>query len=362
LGGHESREILSSRHERTDISAEQRNIRMNGAAKSAAVEQLMRARRLHLGEALPWLVALGVYFGLPDYLQLGTQILSMILFAMSLDLLLGYTGIVTLGHAAYYGAGAYTAGLLAANGWTEALSGLLAATLVAGVLGVITGAVILRTKGLTLLMLGMAITLLLGETANNLNDITGGADGLQGITIAPVLGLFHFDMYGRATYLYALAVLFLVWLLMRQIVHAPFGRSLVGIRQNPARMQAIGVSVWHRKLVAYGISTALAGLAGGLSAQTNQFVSLDVLSFDLSGTVVLTLVLGGPGRLYGAFVGATILMVAQDALSKDSPVFWTFWLGLFVIGLVLFVRGGALGVLDAARARLRRAPRLRHAP
>jgi branched-chain amino acid transport system permease protein len=324
--------------------------------REIAIGALIGARRFRPVETLPWIVALGVFFLLPDYLQLGSQVLAMILFAMSLDLLLGYTGVVTLGHAAFYGLGAYAAGLLSVGGWTEPFSGLLIATLASATLGAITGAVILRTSGLALLMLGMAITLLLYEVANNLNGITGGDDGLQGITLAPVFGLFAFDMFGRTAYLYALGVLFVAWLFMRHIVHAPFGRSLVGIRENPRRMEAIGVSVWGRKLAAFVISAGMAGLAGGVSAQTNQFASLDALSFDLSGTVVLTLVLGGPGRLYGAFVGATILMVAQDALAKENPMFWRFWLGLFVIALVLFARGGVLGMVDAALGRLRRRP------
>lgn len=320
----------------------------------SAVAELLAARRLRPSEALPWIVALAVYFLLPQYLQLGTQILEMILFALSLDLLLGYTGIVTLGHPAYYGFGAYAAGLLGVHGWHEPLSGLIIAAAGSAMLAAITGAVMLRTSGLALLMLGMAVTLLLGEAANRMNWLTGGDDGLQGVEIAPIFGQFHFDMFGRTTFLYALAVLFLAWLLVRQIVHAPFGRSLVGIRQNPARMQAIGVPVWGRKLAAFTIAGGLAGLAGGLTAQTNQFVTLDVFSLDLSGMVVLVLVVGGPGRLYGAFLGATIYMVAQDTLSKDNPVYWLFWVGLFVIGIVLFVRGGALGIVDRIGAKLRR--------
>lgn len=324
--------------------------------REAAIGALTGARRFRPVETLPWIAALGVFFLLPDYLQLGSQVLAMILFAMSLDLLLGYTGVVTLGHAAFFGLGAYAAGLLSVGGWTEPFSGLVVAAAASALLGAITGAVILRTSGLALLMLGMAITLLLHEVANNLNAITGGDDGLQGITLAPVFGLFGFDLFGRTAYLYALGVLFVAWLFMRHIVHAPFGRSLVGIRENPRRMEAIGVSVWGRKLAAFVISAGMAGLAGGVSAQTNQFASLDELSFDLSGTVVLTLVLGGPGRLYGAFVGATLLMVAQDTLAKENPMFWRFWLGLFVIALVLFMRGGVLGIVDAGLARLRRRP------
>jgi len=277
-----------------------------------AVEALLARRRFRPIEALPWVLAAAVYFLLPQYLQFGSQVIGMMLLALSFDLLLGYAGIVTLGHAAYYGFGAYTAGLLAKYGWGEPLTGLLAAGVAAGLLGVITGAVILRTRGLALLMLGMAVALMLNEAGNHMNSITGGADGLQGVDVWPIFGRFDFDIYGRTAYLYSLAVLFLAWLLMRQLVNAPFGRSLTGIRQNPMRMRAIGVPVWGRQLVAFTISTALAGIAGGLSAETNQFASL----------------------------------------SKDQPVFWVFWVGLLLIALVLFNRGGVLGLLDLLRARL----------
>ena len=315
---------------------------------------LDRRRRLRPIELLPWAIVAGVYLFLPDYLQLGTTILEMILFTLSLDLLVGYTGIVTLGHAAFYGVGAYTAGLLAARGWHEAFSGLVAVMAVAGLLGIVTGAVILRTSGLALLMLGMAVSLLLGELANSLNGITGGADGLQGISITPLFGSFRFDMFGHTAYLYAASVLFLAWLFARQLVLSPFGRSLVGIRQNPRRMNAIGVAVWQRRLAVFTISAALAGLAGGLACQTNQFVSLEVFSFDLSGSVILMLVLGGPGRLYGAFLGPLLYLVAQDALAKQDPLLWLFWLGILVIAVVVFVRGGALGIVDTLNAALTR--------
>lgn len=314
-----------------------------------AVEALLRTRRFRPAETIPWVLAVACYFLLPQYLQLGSQILVMALFALSFDILLGYGGIVTLGQAAYYGAGAYAAGLLAKFGWGEPISGLLVAGVVGGLLGTVAGAVILRTRGLALLMLGMAVALMLQEAANNAAWLTGGADGLQGVAIDPVFGVFDFDMYGRCAYLYSLAVLFVAWLAVRQLVHAPFGRSLVGIRQNAARMQAIGVSVWARRLVAFAISAALAGVAGGLSAQTNQFVSLSDFSIELSGTVIIVLVIGGPGRIYGAFVGAAAYMIAQDQLSKEQPVFWVFWVGLLLVILVLFNRGGVLGFLDRLR-------------
>ena len=187
---------------------------MQGRAHTLAV---MRAtRRLRVIELLPWLILIGTYFLLPSYLPLATQIIVMILFALSLDLLLGYTGVVTLGHAAYYGVGAYTAGILAVSHWSEPISGLLAATVMAGIVGLVTGYIILRTKGLTLLMLGMAVTLLLEALANHFNSITGGADGLQGIMMPPLLGRFEFALYGKVGYVYAAVVLFLAWLVCRR--------------------------------------------------------------------------------------------------------------------------------------------------
>ena len=321
---------------------------------------LLAHRRFSPAEALPWVAALAVYFLLPQYLPLGVQVLTMVLFALSLDILLGYTGIVTLGHAAYFGVGAYTAGILAVSGWNEPLSGLVLSAAAAALVGLATGAVILRTSGLTLLMLGMAVTLLLHETANHTGWITGGADGLQGITIRPVLGVFEFDIFGNVAFLYVLAVLFAAWLFTRSLVHAPFGRSLIGIRENPTRMAAVGVPVRKRKLIAFTIGAALAGLAGALSAQTNQFVALNVLTFELSGTVLVVLVLGGAGRLYGAFVGAPLYFIAQDQLAKDDPVFWLFWLGLILVAVVMFARGGILGLVDLLRQRLAKTGLLQH--
>jgi branched-chain amino acid transport system permease protein len=317
-----------------------------------AIEQLLSRRRLKPVEALPWILALLVYFFLPQYLSLGSHVLIMVLFALSLDLTLGYAGVVILGQAAFYGMGAYTAGLLAVNGWNEPISGLVAAAALAASLGLVSGVVILRTTELALLMLGMALALILLELANRLHWITGGFDGLQGIVMAPILGRYEFDFFGETAFLYCLAVLFLAWIVVRQMVNAPFGRSLVGIQENAARMEAIGTPVRNRKLMAFTLSAAIAGIAGALSAQTNQFVSLSVFSFDLSGTVLVMLVLGGAGRLYGAFVGAPLYMIAQDLFSKGDPVFWLFWLGLLLIGVVLFARGGLLGVWDEIRRRV----------
>ena len=316
------------------------------------VEALLRRHRLRPWEALPWLAGAAAFFAFPDYLALGSQILINILFALSLDLILGYAGIVTLGHAAFFGVGAYTAGLLAAHGWSEPLSGLVVAGLVAGLVGLVSGAIILRTRGLTLLMLTLMIAVMLQEAANKAGSVTGGADGLQGMDVAPVLDLFRFDLYGRVAYLYCLALLFLGWLAARRIVHSPFGRSLTGIRENEARMHAIGSPVFRRRLTIYAIAAALAGIAGALLAQTTQFVALEVLSFERSGAVLIMLILGGVGRLYGAFIGVPLYMILQDRFAQADPVYWDFWIGLLLIIVVVFARGGVLGLGERIAQRL----------
>ncbi len=323
-------------------------------AAPLAVEALARGHRLRLVEIAPWLIGGLAYFLFPDYLALGAQILIGIIFSLSLDLILGYAGIVTLGQAAFFGAGAYTAGLLAAHGWGEPLSALVAAGAVAAILGLISGAIILRTRGLTLLMLTLMISFMLQEAANKAGSITGGADGLQGMAVWPVLGVFHFDLYGRTAYLYCLAVLFLAWLAARRIVHSPFGRSLTGIRENEARMHAIGSPVFGRRLVIYTIAAAFAGVAGALLAQTTQFVALEVLSFERSGAGLIMLIIGGVGRLYGPFIGVPLYMIAQDRFAQADPVYWDFWIGLLLILVVVFARGGVLGLADQLRRRLRR--------
>jgi branched-chain amino acid transport system permease protein len=313
------------------------------------LDSFARRHRLDPREALPWLVAIAAYFAFPDYLALQAQILATIVFALSVDLVLGYAGIVTLGHAAFFGVGAYTAGLLAANGWGEPLSGLVAAAGAAGIIGFISGAIILRTSGLTLLMQTLVVAAMLYELANKAGRITGGADGLQGMQVWPIFGMFRFDMFGRTAFLYCLAVLLLCWLIVRTVVHSAFGRSLTGIRENVLRMHAIGAPVNRRKIIVYALSAALAGVAGALIAQTTQFVGLGTLSLERSGTILIMLIIGGVGQLYGAFIGVPLYMIAQDRFASIDPVYWYFWIGLFMVFLVLFARGGVLGVIGRWR-------------
>jgi branched-chain amino acid transport system permease protein len=302
--------------------------------------------------AVPWLLAIAFYFMASGYLSLGTSILVYILLTLSLDLALGYAGIITLGHAAFFGFGAYAAGLFAVHIYAEPVTGLIFATVVTAIFAMLTGMMILHTQGVTLLMLTLAISILLAEWANRAHSITGGDDGLQ-LRMGPVLGLFRFDLWGNTAYLYALFVLFLCFLVSWSIVHSPFGRSLDGIRQNPARMRAIGTPVWWRLVAIYAISGAMAGTAGALSAQTTRFVGLNTLHVLISGIAVVMLVLGGTKRLYGAFLGATIYVVVQDFAAKVNPFYWMFVIGGLLMAVVMFLEGGLMEVLDIARRKVR---------
>jgi branched-chain amino acid transport system permease protein len=314
-----------------------------------AIDAFAGRHRYRVWEALPWLAAVAAYGLFPSYLPLGAQVLATILFALSADLVLGYAGIVTLGHAAFFGTGAYTAGILAANGWGEPISGLLAGTAMAALTGFVSGWIVLRTTGLTLLMQTLVVATLLYEAANKASWLTGGDDGLQGMEVWPILGHFRFDMFGRTAYLYCFVVLFLCWYLARRIVHSPFGRSLTGIRENVRRMHAIGAPVARRRLIVYTISAALAGTAGALMAQTTGFVGLGFLNLERSGTVLIMLIIGGVGRLYGAFIGVPIYMIAQNRFSEVEPVYWYFWIGLLMVLVVVFARGGILGLAERLR-------------
>lgn len=309
-----------------------------------------------VGEIAFWLVPVAVFFLLPGYLILGSQVLITGLFALSLDLLLGYAGIVSLGHAAFFGLGAYTAGLLAAHGWGEPVSGLLAAGAVAGLAGWLASFLVVRGGDLTRLMVTLGIGLMLFEAANKAAFLTGGVDGLSGVTMAPLLGLFEFDLFGKTAYLYSLVVTFLLFVLVRRLVASPFGLSLRGMREGARRMPALGVDVPRRLGAVFAVAAALAGVAGGLLAQTTQFVGMDVLGFPRSAELLVMLVLGGAGRLYGALLGAAVFMVAQDVLAGINPVYWQFWIGLLLVVIVLFARGGLMGALDALRRAMRRKP------
>ncbi len=304
-----------------------------------------------------WLLVVAAFFVFPQHRVLGSQILITGLFALSLDLILGYAGIVSLGHAAYFGMGAYTAGLLAVHGWGEPLSGLLAAGLAGAIAGYATSFLVVRGADLARLMVTLGIGLMLYEAANQLGSITGGADGLSGVAMWKVLGLWSFDLAGTTAYVYSAVVLFLLFVVARRIVASPFGLSLRGVRENVKRMPAIGAPVARRLVAIYTVSAAMAGVAGGVLAQTTQFVGLDVFGFPRSADLMIMLVLGGAGRLYGGLLGAAVFMIAHHFLSDLNPIYWQFWLGLLLVVVVLFARGGILGAADTLvrRAAARRA-------
>jgi len=320
---------------------------------------LIRRHRLRWWEPAPWLLAIAFYFAFPNYLGFGSELLIWILFALSLDLALGYAGIITLGHAAFFGAGAYTVGLLAHHGiWNEPITSLAMAAAVGAAIGLASGLVLLRTQGLTLLMLTLCTMALLEEGANMGHEWTGGFDGLPSLEIQPVLGLFEFNpLYANTQYVYALAVLFVCFLLVRTLTYSPYGESLTGIRENTLRMHAVGSPVRTRLVLCYTISAAIAGIAGGLWAQTNAYVNLSALGLDRAATVLIILILGGYGRLYGAFIGAVAYIVLQHFLSQAYPTAWQLGLGLLLVAIALFARNGILGIGQTLMRRLfKRAP------
>jgi branched-chain amino acid transport system permease protein len=302
-------------------------------------EHATRTARWRPAEIVFWIALLACGFLFPSRYLIMTEILRLGLFALSLDLILGYAGIVSLGHAAFFGVGAYSAGLIALHGYIpEPVLALIASGLIAAVLGFFTSFLVIRGVDLTRLMVTLGIALLLEALAEKFSDITGGTDGLQGIVIQPIFGLFAFDIFGKVGFFYTLAVLFLLFLLARCIVHSPFGLSLRAIRNNPLRASAIGIPVNRRMIAIYTLAAFYAGIAGGVFTQTTALASLDVFSFERSADLMLVLVLGGTGYLYGGLIGAVVFKVLQDVFSSLTPQYWMFWIGLVFVVVVMVGR------------------------
>jgi branched-chain amino acid transport system permease protein len=300
----------------------------------------VRARaRWHWSEIAFWGFLLACAFLFPSRYLIMTEIVRLGLFALSLDLILGYAGIVSLGHAAFFGVGAYCAGLLALHGIvTEPVLALVVAGLVAMAVGFLTSFLVIRGADLTRLMVTLGIALLLEALAERYSNITGGTDGLQGIEMAPILGRFAFDMFGKVGFFYSLAVLFLLFLLARRIVHSPFGLSLRAIKNNPLRAAAVGVPVNRRLISVYTLAAFYAGISGALFTQTTALASLDVFAFERSADLMLVLVIGGSGYLYGGLIGALIFKILQEFFSNITPQYWQFWIGLVFVVIVLVGR------------------------
>jgi branched-chain amino acid transport system permease protein len=316
---------------------------------ATAAGTLLAPARWRVLEILFWLLAASLLWLAPSKVLLLNEIAILALFVLSLDLILGYAGIVSLGHGAFFGLGAYVAGLLGKHGFTDPIAGLLVAGALAGLLGFVTSFLVLRGSDLTKLMVTLGVALILRELANKFGNITGGADGLTGVTIGPVLGLFEFDIFGKTAYAYSLTVLFILFYVARRLINSPYGLLLRAIKGNNLRTGAMGVPTNRRLVTIYTIAAVYAGIAGALLAQTSQFVSLDVLDFHRSADALLILVLGGSGHLWGAVIGSIAFKFMYDYLAAITPQYWQFWLGLVLVLIVLFGRGGILGFVQKAR-------------
>lgn len=289
-------------------------------------------------EPVLWLLALASPWVLGNHALIINEIAIVALFAVSLDLILGYSGIVSLGHAAFFGMGAYAAAIFAKLYNPDPLLGLAFGIAVSTALGAVCSLTIMRGTDLTRLMVTLGMGLILMELANKLDWLTGGADGLQGVVMGPVLGRFEFDLYGRTAAWYSISVLLVLFVLTRRLVNSPFGATLKALRDNRLRAMAIGIPVTARLAVIYTIAAGVAGAAGALMAQTTSFASTDLFAFDRSADLMLLLVIGGTGWLYGGVTGAIVFKVMQDLISSITPQYWTFWIGLFLVVLVLVGR------------------------
>ena len=303
-----------------------------------AQTDLLRATRMKWWEPILWIALFASPVLLPAQAPIINETAIWALFALSLDLILGYAGIVSLGHAAFFGLGAYTAALFARHLSPDPHLGLLAAMAASALLGLVASFSILRGTDLTRLMVTLGVALILLELANKLDWLTGGTDGIQGLTIAPVLGRFEFGFDGRTASYFSLTLLLLFFLITRVIVNSPFGATLKSIRDNRLRARAIGVPVGARLVSIYTLSAAVAGAAGAAFTLTSGYVSMETLSFDRSADVMLMVVIGGVGWLYGGIIGAVVFKLIQDVLSQITPQYWMFWIGLFLVVLVLVGR------------------------
>ena len=313
----------------------------------AGSETLTRYR-FRWPELLPLAAAIAAFFFASDYLVFGASVLVMAIFAISLDIAIGFAGVLTLGQGLFYGLGAYASGLITFAGWREPITIVLFGAIVAAVAAAITGPFVLRLKGLPLVMVTMALASIALEAANKMSWLTGGHDGLQNIALQPILGRFVWSLDGAVSYVYVLVWFMIALLAARRIICSPFGVALQGIRENEARMRVIGAPVLSQLTLAYVVSAFLAGVAGALSTETNAFVSLDVLNLDLSLYALAMLVLGGVGRLYGAVIGATAYMAVQYFTEQWDPYYWMLSIGLLLVLVVRFWRGGLLGAFIAA--------------
>jgi branched-chain amino acid transport system permease protein len=324
------------------------------APDRSALAPFTRSSRAKPYETAIWILAALAIVLFPRHAALWNEIAILALFAVSLDLILGYGGIVSLGQAAFFGTGSYAAALFAKHAMNDPLAGLAVGAAAAALVGLATSILVLRGTDLTRLMVTLGVASIGYELANRFDQITGGADGLHGFVMRPLLGRFAFDLDGKVAYYYSLSVLFVLFLVARAVVHSPFGYSLMAIRDNRTRAAAIGIDSNRRLAAIYTLAAAMAGAAGALLAQTTGFTSLDALDFHRSADVLLVLVIGGTGYLYGGLIGAVVFVVMKDVLSAATPQYWQFWLGLILVVIVLVGRERLVRPWHALAGRIRR--------
>lgn len=294
------------------------------------------------------------YFLYPDDLAFLTRLIGIAFLVLSLDLVTGYCGVATLGHAAQFGVGAYAAGIACVRGIADPIA-LLAIGVFAGtVMGLISGALITRFRGLPQLVLSIAVGQLVAALANKLSWLTGGSDGLSGITPGKVFGIFNFDMYSRTAFLFSLGVLVIVFVLLQRFVRSPFGLMCRGIKDDDLRARMIGVSIYPRLVVMYGVAGAVAGIGGALTAISTGVVGLDSVSFERSAEVLVMLVLGGAGHLWGALAGTIIFMIFEHIVAAANPFHWMTLVGLLLILIVVFAPRGLIEPVLSLASRFKR--------
>lgn len=297
-----------------------------------------------IGLGIIILCSIVAYFMFPDNLALLTRIVAIALLVLSLDLVTGYCGIATLGHAALFGAGAYGAGIASAHfGIHDPILMTLIGATGGAIAGLFSGFIILRAHGLAQLVLSIAVVHLFHEAANKLSSWTGGSDGLGGIMPSPLLGMFEFDLWGRTVYVYAIVLLVVVFALLKLITRSPFGMLCRGVKEDEIRISSMGASVQKAQLQMYVISGFVAGIGGSLNAISTQVVGLDSLSFTMSAESLVMLVLGGTGSLYGALIGTVSFMWFEDVVSAANPFHWLTMVGALLIAVVLFAPRGLYG-------------------
>lgn len=281
------------------------------------------------------------------WIYIATQALIFAVFAMSLDLLLGYAGLPSLGHAAFYGVGAYACALLALRQVDGLFPLLLVGGVAAAIVAIPIGALSLRTSGVYFLMLTLAFAQMLWGLAVNWVSLTRGTDGLIGIPRPTLVGLdaLEISLYERgAFFVLCLVVVVLTFAVLQVLARSPFGKTLEGIRENETRMRALGVPTFRYRFAAFVVAAAIAGVAGSLAAMSNGYATPDLLYWTASGFGLVAVVVGGTRSLIGPVLGAFVVLVAQLGLSTYVDR-WELILGALFIAFVLFMPGGLVGLV-----------------